>query len=123
MGKRRGRAHDPVGETSPPPSEGGSGDHGTGRDSDQSQSRPEVPLHVAGAHSDARVSERDLAADEPAGCQRSGWRATSEDAPSDVAYEELGVNYYDERKKAAVVRNAVKRLEQLGYRVAIEPAA
>ena len=29
MGKRRGRAHDPVGETSPPPAEGGSGDHGT----------------------------------------------------------------------------------------------
>ena len=40
-----------------------------------------------------------------------------------VAYEELGANYYDERKKAAVVRNAVKRLERLGYRVAIEPAA
>jgi hypothetical protein len=40
-----------------------------------------------------------------------------------VAYEELGSNYYDERKKATVVRNAVKRLEQLGYRVAIEPAA
>lgn len=40
-----------------------------------------------------------------------------------VAYEELGANYYDERKKTAVVRNAVKRLERLGYRVAIEPAA
>ena len=40
-----------------------------------------------------------------------------------VAYEELGVNYYDERKKDAVIRNAVKRLEKLGYRVAIEPAA
>jgi transposase len=40
-----------------------------------------------------------------------------------VAYEELGVNYYDERKKDAVVRNTVKRLERLGYRVAIEPAA
>lgn len=40
-----------------------------------------------------------------------------------VAYEELGANYYDERKKEAVVRNAVKRLERLGYRVAIEPAA
>jgi transposase len=40
-----------------------------------------------------------------------------------VAYEELGVNFYDERKKDAVVRNAVKRLERLGYRVAIEPAA
>jgi transposase len=40
-----------------------------------------------------------------------------------VAYEELGVNYYDERKKDAVIRTAVKRLERLGYRVAIEPAA
>lgn len=40
-----------------------------------------------------------------------------------VAYEELGANYYDERKKEAVVRNAVKRLERLGYRVAVEPAA
>jgi transposase len=40
-----------------------------------------------------------------------------------VAYEELGANYYDERKKDAVARNAVKRLERLGYRVAIEPAA
>jgi transposase len=40
-----------------------------------------------------------------------------------VAYEELGVNYYDEHKKAAVARNAIKRLERLGYRVAIEPAA
>jgi transposase len=40
-----------------------------------------------------------------------------------VAYEELGVNYYDERKKDAVLRNAVKRLERLGYRVAIQPAA
>jgi transposase len=40
-----------------------------------------------------------------------------------VAYEELGANYYDERKKAAVVRNAIKRLERLGYRVAVEPAA
>jgi hypothetical protein len=39
-----------------------------------------------------------------------------------VAYEELGVNYYDERKKDAVLRNAVKRLERLGYRVAIQPA-
>ena len=31
-----------------------------------------------------------------------------------VAYEELGVNYYDERKKDAVIRTAVKRLEKLG---------
>lgn len=40
-----------------------------------------------------------------------------------VAYEELGANYYDERKKGAVARNAIKRLERLGYRVAIEPVA
>jgi transposase len=40
-----------------------------------------------------------------------------------VAYQELGINHYHERRKAAVVRNAVKRLERLGYRVAIEPAA
>jgi len=40
-----------------------------------------------------------------------------------VAYEELGVNYYDERKKSAVLRNALKRLERLGYRVTVEPAA
>ncbi len=40
-----------------------------------------------------------------------------------VEYQELGVNYYDARKKDGVVRNAVKRLERLGYRVALEPVA
>ncbi len=40
-----------------------------------------------------------------------------------VAYQDLGANYYDERKKHAVVRNAIKRLERLGYRIAVEPAA
>jgi len=39
-----------------------------------------------------------------------------------VAYEDLGVNYYDERQKDAVVRNAVKRLERLGYKVTVEAA-
>lgn len=39
-----------------------------------------------------------------------------------VAYEELGANYYDEHKKDAVVRNAVKRLERLGYKVTVEAA-
>lgn len=34
-----------------------------------------------------------------------------------VAYQDLGVSYDDERKKDAVVRNTVKRLERLGYRV------
>ena len=40
-----------------------------------------------------------------------------------VGYEELGVNYYDERKKLRWSVTRSKRLEQLGYRVAIEPAA
>lgn len=40
-----------------------------------------------------------------------------------VTYRELGANYYDERKKEAVVRNAVKRLERLGYKVKVDPAA
>jgi transposase len=39
-----------------------------------------------------------------------------------VAYEELGANFYDERTKDAVVRNAVKRLERLGYKVTVEAA-
>ncbi len=37
-------------------------------------------------------------------------------------YEELGANYYDERKKDAVVRNAVNRLARLGYKVTVEAA-
>jgi len=40
-----------------------------------------------------------------------------------VEYRDLGVNYYDERKKNAVMRNAIKRLEQLGYKVTVQPAA
>jgi len=39
-----------------------------------------------------------------------------------VTYEDLGANYYDERKKEAVVRNAVNRLERLGYKVTVEAA-
>jgi len=39
-----------------------------------------------------------------------------------VAYQDLGANYYDERKRDAVVRNAVKRLERLGYKVTVEAA-
>jgi transposase len=39
-----------------------------------------------------------------------------------VAYEELGTNFYDEHKKDVVVRNAVKRLERLGYKVTVEAA-
>ncbi|HLW49027.1 MAG TPA: IS110 family transposase [bacterium] len=39
-----------------------------------------------------------------------------------VAYEELGANFYDAHRKDAVVRNAVKRLERLGYKVNVEAA-
>jgi transposase len=39
-----------------------------------------------------------------------------------VAYEELGANYYDERKRDTVVRASVKRLERLGYKVTVEAA-
>ena len=40
-----------------------------------------------------------------------------------VCYEEIGVNYYDERKKVAVVRSAVRRLERLGYEVIVSRPA
>jgi transposase len=40
-----------------------------------------------------------------------------------VQYQDLGANYYDERKKDAIVRNATKRLERLGYKVALAPVA
>lgn len=36
-------------------------------------------------------------------------------------YIELGPNYLDERKKQAVVRRNVKKLQDLGYEVRIEP--
>lgn len=39
-----------------------------------------------------------------------------------VEYRELGANYYDERRKAAVTRSAVKRLERLGYKVTLGAA-
>jgi transposase len=39
-----------------------------------------------------------------------------------VAYQDLGINYYDEHQKDRVVRNAVKRLERLGYKVTVEAA-
>lgn len=40
-----------------------------------------------------------------------------------VTYKELGANYYDEKDRAATVRRAVRRIEKLGYKVTIEPAA
>ena len=36
-----------------------------------------------------------------------------------TTYHELGANYYDERRKGAVTRSAVKRLERLGYTVTL----
>ena len=38
-------------------------------------------------------------------------------------YKELGVDYFDQRKKDAVVNNAVRRLMALGYKVTVEAAA
>jgi transposase len=38
-------------------------------------------------------------------------------------YEDLGPNYYDERDRSRVERRLTHRLEQLGYRVTLEPKA
>ncbi len=38
-------------------------------------------------------------------------------------FRELGATYLDERNKARVVKGATRRLEQLGYRVTLEPVA
>jgi hypothetical protein len=41
-------------------------------------------------------------------------------------YRDLGANYFDEHERQAVERRLVRRLERLGYRVALEsitPAA
>ena len=38
-------------------------------------------------------------------------------------FHELGATYLDERNKAKVVKGATRRLEQLGYRATLEPAA
>jgi transposase len=37
-------------------------------------------------------------------------------------YQDLGANYFDERDRQAVQRRLVRRLEQLGYQVTIQPA-
>jgi transposase len=37
-------------------------------------------------------------------------------------YDELGGNYFDERDRQAVERRLVRRLEQLGHKVTLEPA-
>jgi transposase len=40
-----------------------------------------------------------------------------------TTYQDLGVNYFDERDREAVRRRLTRRLESLGYQVSIEPAA
>ena len=35
-------------------------------------------------------------------------------------YHDLGANYFDKRKSAAVLNSAVKRIEALGYKVIVE---
>jgi transposase len=39
----------------------------------------------------------------------------------ETEYQDLGVQYFDERDRAAVERRLVRRLEQLGYAVSLEP--
>ena len=40
-----------------------------------------------------------------------------------VAYQELGANYFDERKEQHVVRRMQRRLERLGYEVTVRKQA
>jgi transposase len=37
-------------------------------------------------------------------------------------YQDLGVNYFDEREKELVARRVVRRLEKIGYKVNLEAA-
>ena len=39
-----------------------------------------------------------------------------------TTYQDLGVNYFDERRRLATVRRAVRRIERLGYQVTLEVA-
>ena len=39
-----------------------------------------------------------------------------------TSYDELGGNYFDERDRHAIERRLVRRLEQLGHKVTLEPA-
>ena len=38
-------------------------------------------------------------------------------------YQDLGVNYFDERERQSVERRLVRRLERLGYTVSLQPTA
>ena len=40
-----------------------------------------------------------------------------------TTYQDLGANYCEERDRRAVERRAVRRLEALGFKVTLEPAA
>jgi transposase len=40
-----------------------------------------------------------------------------------TVYRDLGPNYFDQRSKEATTKRSVKRLERLGYKVTLEPAA
>jgi hypothetical protein len=40
-----------------------------------------------------------------------------------IAYQELGADYYDRRYADHARRRALRTLEHLGYRVVLEPAA
>lgn len=37
-------------------------------------------------------------------------------------YRDLGANYFDKRKSSFVIHNAMRRIEQLGFKVTLEPA-
>jgi len=37
-------------------------------------------------------------------------------------YQDLGSNYFDERDRAAIARQSVRRLEHLGFQVSLQAA-
>ena len=39
-----------------------------------------------------------------------------------VPYQELGANFFDEHERAALQHRLVRRLERLGYQVALQPS-
>ncbi len=38
-------------------------------------------------------------------------------------YRELGANYFDQQRPEAVTKRLIKRLENLGYQVSVQPQA
>ena len=66
------------------------------------------------------------------GVSRQGARLSSLQPIAIIAYhllsrdatcQDLGTNYFDERARRAVERRAIRRLEALGFKVTLEPAA